>query len=444
MELALQVLGLKLTGKVEDAKNVALRIVGNTADHTSGSDAGNIMQVMSSKAPQFEASILRVLSLLDVPLDRPGSLSVSSVISRQTPGGQTMLHLATILGLAGVVDFLLAHEIDTDQRDRNGYTALHFAATARTVSCAQALIRAGADLEVVDARGQAPRDLAPPYFFRGMALRVASAQLVGFSSDEEAGLGDVEDDSDSEARVRVLRRRIPRKKPSTLLPERVDTPALLVSTSETDGTAVPLDKKRNTPEVKAAPVDEKPSAAEEKRVAPPESYAELLHRALAQLSRDGLANVPHLRPLLPPFADLSGIVHGALPHLPLVFPIVVPAPAWPAFLDKRTPSTDGGSGEQTDLPRTPVALAMKTAGEWLAFWEKLRAQALPASALVAESDSPPPVYTPRVSEQDVGSKQTDTLQATYLVGSISDQVVEEYKPTRKQLERPSRKSTLIP
>jgi hypothetical protein len=444
MELALQVVGLKLTGKVEDAKNVALRIVGNPAvgDQTNGTDVGNMMQVMASEAPQFEASIIRVLSLLDVSVGQSVSRPVVDVISRQTSGGQTMLHLAVLLKLTGVVDFLLAHGIDVDSRDRNGYTALHFAAATRGAVCARKLIRAGADVEVVNARGQAPRDLAPAHFFRGMAAAFGAVPPAGFSSDEDAELGDVEDDSDAAPRVRTLRRRIVRKRASTMLAERFEPPQTKPTPDAADNKLATADGKQ------PAPSDGKhKGAADEKGAAA--SYAELIQRTLSQLSRERLAaSMPQL--LVPLLPDLPGMMHApwaTLPQIPLVFPIVVPAPAWPAFLDKRSYSSDSGSEQPVAppgaLPRTSVASAVKTAQEWLAFWEKLRAQAMPALVPGAQEheDSPPPVYTPRAASPSDATDRAGSRRTTYPEDRVSEQVVNDFRPARKQVVKPTQKST---
>ena len=92
MELALQVVGLKMTGKIEDAKNVAMRIVGNAGDPSdsqNGMDMDDMMQVTttsnqvrdvrslllsSASSEDFESLIVRFLSILDTPLDHPSSI----------------------------------------------------------------------------------------------------------------------------------------------------------------------------------------------------------------------------------------------------------------------------------------------------------------------------------------------------------------------------------
>ena len=82
MELALQVVGLKMTGKVEDAKDIAMRIVGSSQDSHGNTHAGNTSQMMnlaSNALPDsrrlilgresdddFEKTIMDSLSSLDM------------------------------------------------------------------------------------------------------------------------------------------------------------------------------------------------------------------------------------------------------------------------------------------------------------------------------------------------------------------------------------------
>ena len=168
MELALQVVGLKMTGKLEDAKSVAMRIVGPPSDDPQGGSAPNGMQQFLSNhlsldlhplrrrgvGDELEQMVLDLLSLLDVPLNRSSSFSLSSAVSHQTHSGQTLLHLAVFLKYPRLIKFLLRHDIDLDVRDRNGYTALHFAGIVGARECATILVDAGADLEIVNVNVQ--------------------------------------------------------------------------------------------------------------------------------------------------------------------------------------------------------------------------------------------------------------------------------------------------
>ena len=86
MELALQVVGLKMTGKLEDAKSVAMRIVGPANDDApSGSNAPNETQLAADSISLglrsalhhmgpwngLELMVIDLLSLLDVQINAP-------------------------------------------------------------------------------------------------------------------------------------------------------------------------------------------------------------------------------------------------------------------------------------------------------------------------------------------------------------------------------------
>jgi hypothetical protein len=213
MELALQVVGLKMTGKIEDARNVAMRIIGGTQSpqlepSTTGSgsyESGNtaslantlnsaVESVYSTPAPSravsprsstthlpsssvaafsfastatrgFEGTILKFLSLLDldtseIPGSAPHFTVANDPISFCNQQRHTLLHLASILGFHRLVAFLLVHDIDLNAQDRNGFTALHFACLSGRVAIARALLEAGAASFIRNEMGKTPLDLA--------------------------------------------------------------------------------------------------------------------------------------------------------------------------------------------------------------------------------------------------------------------------------------------
>lgn len=59
-----------------------------------------------------------------------------------------------------IAALLLAHGADIDAKDHLGQTALHLAASANNVRCAEILLGAGASFEQVDKRGYTASDLA--------------------------------------------------------------------------------------------------------------------------------------------------------------------------------------------------------------------------------------------------------------------------------------------
>ena len=189
MELALQVVGLKMTGRIEDAREVAMRIVNTTgpdnmssatSDAASGAmqlaaalnfsaDVRRVLLSGAGKGPELERLVLDFLTILDTPL-AVRTRSISSAISHANSSGQTLLHLATFLGFASVVEFLIGHDIDMDARDRNGFTALHFAALGKSSACARLLIEGGAALDIVNALDQTPAEIAPAGLFEDLSI----------------------------------------------------------------------------------------------------------------------------------------------------------------------------------------------------------------------------------------------------------------------------------
>lgn len=208
MELALQVVGLKMTGRIEDAKNVALRIVGQTpptdnnasqlnggsslngyqqsslsrsayhspADSRRGSvDDSSVASTSaaalasfpwgaSSRGGNFQDTIINFLGLVEIDTsDVPGAAPLSSslgAISLKNRQGQTLLHLAVMLGFHRLVSHLITLGADLDSRDKNGYTSLALAALTGRVACSRLLLDAGASEEIVTADGKTPFDIA--------------------------------------------------------------------------------------------------------------------------------------------------------------------------------------------------------------------------------------------------------------------------------------------
>lgn len=221
LELALQVVGLKMTGRLEDASAVAMRIVGNSPQGGGGGGGSGSHQIggapngagggvqdtaalaatlyaaaasayatpvpsrpgsrrasfsnsPSSTAPvalaptetrNFEGIVIKFLSLLDLdpsllPGAAPSLPSASPPISQPDAQQHTLLHLATVLGFHRLVAFLLARGIDFDAADRNGYTALHFAALYGRVAIARHLVDAGADVSLETFAGKTAIEIA--------------------------------------------------------------------------------------------------------------------------------------------------------------------------------------------------------------------------------------------------------------------------------------------
>ncbi|KAG2342479.1 hypothetical protein BDR05DRAFT_983249 [Suillus weaverae] len=394
MELALQVVGLKMTGKIEDAKNVALRIVGNAGneDSPTSSDANNMMHVVASSSyreirpllfvrsdegENFETTIVKFLSMIDVSVVSQSTIAMSTAVSHSTSNGQTLLHLASFLGFAELTKFLIAHDIDVDARDRNGYTALHFAVLSLSKPCLQLLVAAGADLEIVNGLGKTPEDISPEGFFDDITpWRSPSVETESQDDDGESQWGDVESDEGELV--------IPKRRPVRTFRRRA---------SDTTEQISPESHAQQASELPSKGTDTKipPNATDEKQTA---SFVDMIQRTLAQLQPQGIIpNMPQLP--LPHLPGMPAVLWGALPQIPMVFPIFVPITGWPFLGDKREEQQVDGEARDATHP------AARAAQELKATWEKWMTLAIATATLrPVHVEEAPPMYTPRETHEE--------------------------------------------
>jgi hypothetical protein len=163
---ALSVLGHKMTGKMEDVRDLARRIVGDgpsswgaSTGHSPTGGSGGNQQVSGFNAATFgidvEATLLRCLDLIDLD-DSPHMPR----LNLRRASGQTMLHLACSLGLHRFVAALLARGANPEPRDKGGFTPMHFAALHNHPQIVRRLMLSGADPTVRSLAGLTPSDMA--------------------------------------------------------------------------------------------------------------------------------------------------------------------------------------------------------------------------------------------------------------------------------------------
>jgi uncharacterized protein len=456
MELALQVVGLKMTGKIEDARDVAMRIVNTTGPENMGSamtngsgpgmqlagssrfsaDLLHLLRARSGETGDFEKLILDFLAVLDTSLAVP-TFSVASTISHTTASGQNLLHLATFLGFSRLVQFLLEHHIDMDARDKNGYTALHFAALRNSTTCARLLVQAGAALDIVNALGKTAAEIAQPGLFEDLFIEDPFADdeesendLMG-DKEDEAAWGDVEEvvsEDDAPLPVRASRRRRGERK-HTQNRDRSAHKSMptIVSSEDEDLSRSTASKKAKEAEVGV--VDEKQMAA---------SIMDMLHRTFAQLQHPQgmMQNIPLHLPGIPAWPVLQ--------QMPTAFPVLVPIPTL-LWGDRRSDATQSGASDRTT--RSPQWLGIPTAQEWKGMWERWALSARP-------TDEAPPAYTPRDTKEveknkldqvEAPSSLSATTSISRRVGyervSLPEQEVKSYgyRPTKKQVRKQQKK-----
>ncbi|KAG2179600.1 hypothetical protein INT44_006448 [Umbelopsis vinacea] len=172
MELALQVVGLKMTGKVEDAREIAMRIVqGGSAGGSNNLQAASNQQHQqqhtmqssltssatdSPRSVDLERQIIQVLDVMDT-IDN----GQKADLSLRNHSSQSMLHLACMLGFAKLTQALLDLGCPVNAIDRNGYTALHYASWLGHSAVVKLLIdQSNANLNVTNTAGLTPLDMA--------------------------------------------------------------------------------------------------------------------------------------------------------------------------------------------------------------------------------------------------------------------------------------------
>ncbi|KAK2873389.1 hypothetical protein FQN49_002404 [Arthroderma sp. PD_2] len=230
--IALGILGQKLSNPA-DAYQTAQQIMGGDGNSLwnlqnnfqgGGSSGGQQRQAaggsQNANVTDTDAKMLVYLEFMDLD-GSPGSPKYNS----RSPSGQTLLHLASSLGLTRFVAGLLARGANPDVQDKNHNTPLHLAALSGHTHIVHRLRLAGANIAAPNLRGFTPADLATSleahravivsnnhYRSRSvgstspMRRRPSSGSLDGFweptSSSDSADIAeDSTDDSDGEPTI---------------------------------------------------------------------------------------------------------------------------------------------------------------------------------------------------------------------------------------------------
>jgi hypothetical protein len=125
MELALQLIGMKMTGRVDDARDIAMRII-NEYSPASAQGAGVGNAPVSQQQSSFESNLEGVLITCLAAAEITGGIKFSDadVARFQTCGGQTLLHLAALARYDHLFEYLggLGEGLLLTTIDKNGFT----------------------------------------------------------------------------------------------------------------------------------------------------------------------------------------------------------------------------------------------------------------------------------------------------------------------------------
>ncbi|KAG5358380.1 Protein SPT23 [Yarrowia sp. B02] len=155
IELALQVVGLKMNGKLEDAKDIARRLIG-------GGGVNNVSGVIAQpqdyvqQQMQLESEVIKLLSCCDV---FPGA-GDSEGLNFTNAKKQSLMHLAAGLGFSRLVVFLTSRGVKLNTQDDAGFTPLHHAALRGKLDVVAYLASQNVNLFVESQSGHYALDIA--------------------------------------------------------------------------------------------------------------------------------------------------------------------------------------------------------------------------------------------------------------------------------------------
>lgn len=163
LKLALNIVGHKMTGRMEDAGDVARRIVGSGPNTWAAGPPqastqhrqASVVDASMLASLDLEASLLACLDLIDLD-DSP----FPPRFNLRRPTGHSLLHYAASLGLHRFLAGLLARGANPDVRDKGGYSPMHYASLHDHPHIVRRLRLAGGDPTMRSLRGYTPADLA--------------------------------------------------------------------------------------------------------------------------------------------------------------------------------------------------------------------------------------------------------------------------------------------
>lgn len=164
---ALALVHQKMTGRIEDAGEIARRIINNhpTGPGTWGGtlSQGNdqqrqmsALQTCLAGSLDLEVGLLKCLDLIDLD-DSP----FQAQLNLRRANGQSMLHLSASLGFHRLVAGLLARGANPDLRDNNGMSPMHMAVLNGHPQIVRRLRVARGDPSLRSLLGFTPAEMAP-------------------------------------------------------------------------------------------------------------------------------------------------------------------------------------------------------------------------------------------------------------------------------------------
>ncbi len=177
------------TGHSQPNSNPNFRLTPQYSCRTSKEDTSFVKdpEPDPSSAARTEHTVTHTCSR---QLAAPETKTAPSTLSPTTPGEswKPLLHIAAENGRDVIIQILLEQEIDINERDSNGLTALHHAVRHRHESVLQLLLQSGADANACDNRGWTPiHQAAASGYEAGVRLLLLYGADLKLKAKEEEG-----------------------------------------------------------------------------------------------------------------------------------------------------------------------------------------------------------------------------------------------------------------
>lgn len=218
IQMALQVVGLKMNGRLEDAREIARRIVNTTSFNP---DNVRVLDSWQNQSTQLNLDALEGLLLQCLQLIDSYKSDFSPNYQYCNGEGQTMLHLASSLGLKTFASQLLLRGSRVDVQDKSGYSPLHFAGLKRHQELINLLLEHGASPGLTTYAGETYEKLRDAHFTKfNVTLdsfkfndenETGSDMSDGFSDEldvdmEDSSVCESEEDEEIELQIKVKRK----------------------------------------------------------------------------------------------------------------------------------------------------------------------------------------------------------------------------------------------
>lgn len=212
VELALQVVGLKMHGRLEDARDVARTIIGTNpaciADLRNRIRRARTARGMEQALGQSDQDTLESNLLACIQMVQQEKSTFKSHFDLVNREGQSMLHLAALMGLHKLCIGLIASGVNVNKGDINGYTPLHFAVLHDRKDVATLLLRNGADIGLSTYNGESILDICADTEFGEMLVEEFGYNHAEYESDAstDSDLSTIDEEYESDSDISTTRR----------------------------------------------------------------------------------------------------------------------------------------------------------------------------------------------------------------------------------------------